>query len=180
MNSVWNLLTGTATRYLLLPVNIAIGVFLMPYTVRHLGTSEYGLWMVVARRYFRKWFYWSLFVQYWHLREHSLQRVAAMVAALAFAATVARGQSAVQLTIADGCVSLVAHGATLQQILADWTRVGGTQIDNVAAVATTATPSVLPYAAPTAAVSQVQPIIGLDGRPVPDDHTNAPPPAARP
>jgi O-antigen/teichoic acid export membrane protein len=48
MNSVWNLLTGTATRYLLLGVNIGIGVFLMPYTVRHLGTSEYGLWMLVA------------------------------------------------------------------------------------------------------------------------------------
>jgi O-antigen/teichoic acid export membrane protein len=48
MNSVWNLLTGTATKYLLLAVNIAIGVFLMPYTVRHLGTSEYGLWMLVA------------------------------------------------------------------------------------------------------------------------------------
>ena len=48
MNSVWNLLTGTATRYLLLGVNIAIGVFLMPYTVQHLGTAEYGLWMLVA------------------------------------------------------------------------------------------------------------------------------------
>ena len=48
MSSVWNLLTGTATKYLLLAVNIAIGVFLMPYTVRHLGTSEYGLWMLVA------------------------------------------------------------------------------------------------------------------------------------
>ena len=48
MNSVWNLLTGTATKYVLLAANIAIGVFLMPYTVRHLGTSEYGLWMLVA------------------------------------------------------------------------------------------------------------------------------------
>jgi O-antigen/teichoic acid export membrane protein len=48
MNSAWNLLTGTATKYVLLAANIAIGVFLMPYTVRHLGTSEYGLWMLVA------------------------------------------------------------------------------------------------------------------------------------
>jgi|KBSMisStaDraftv2_1062788.scaffolds.fasta_scaffold01241_4 O-antigen/teichoic acid export membrane protein len=48
MNSVWNLLTGTATKYLLLAATIAIGIFLMPYTVRHLGTSEYGLWMLVA------------------------------------------------------------------------------------------------------------------------------------
>ncbi len=48
MNSVWNLLTGTATKYLALGANIAVGVFLMPYTVHHLGTSEYGLWMLVA------------------------------------------------------------------------------------------------------------------------------------
>ncbi len=48
MNSVWNLLTGTATKYVLLAASIAVGVFLMPYTVRHLGTSEYGLWMLVA------------------------------------------------------------------------------------------------------------------------------------
>src|SRR5215475_5482200 len=48
MSSVWNLLTGTATKYLLLAVNIAIGAFLLPYTIRHLGTTEYGLWMLVA------------------------------------------------------------------------------------------------------------------------------------
>lgn len=48
MNSAWNLLTGTATKYLLLAVNIALGIFLMPFTVRHLGTNEYGLWMLVA------------------------------------------------------------------------------------------------------------------------------------
>ncbi len=48
MNSVRNLLTGTATKYMLLGVNIVVGIFLMPYTIRHLGTTEYGLWMVVA------------------------------------------------------------------------------------------------------------------------------------
>ena len=48
MNSTWNLLTGTATKYLLLAVNIVLGIFLMPFTVRHLGTTEYGLWMLVA------------------------------------------------------------------------------------------------------------------------------------
>src|SRR5437868_13069287 len=48
MNSSWNLLTGTATKYVLLAVNIVLGMFLMPYTVRHLGTAEYGLWMLVA------------------------------------------------------------------------------------------------------------------------------------
>jgi O-antigen/teichoic acid export membrane protein len=42
------LLTGTITRYVLLVVNIVVGVLLMPYTVRHLGTSDYGLWMLVA------------------------------------------------------------------------------------------------------------------------------------
>lgn len=42
------LMTGTITRYMLLAVNIAIGLVLMPFTVRHLGTSDYGLWMLVA------------------------------------------------------------------------------------------------------------------------------------
>jgi O-antigen/teichoic acid export membrane protein len=42
------LMTGTLTRYALLAVNIAVGVFMMPFTVRHLGQSEYGLWMLVA------------------------------------------------------------------------------------------------------------------------------------
>ena len=44
----WNLLTGTLTRYVLLFVNIAIGVFLMPYTMHHLGKAQYGLWMLAA------------------------------------------------------------------------------------------------------------------------------------
>jgi O-antigen/teichoic acid export membrane protein len=48
MNSAWNLLTGTATKYVLLAVNIVLGIFLMPYTVRHLGMTEYGLWMLAA------------------------------------------------------------------------------------------------------------------------------------
>ena len=42
------LLTGTLSKYALLGVNIALGIFLMPFTVRHLGTSEYGLWMLIA------------------------------------------------------------------------------------------------------------------------------------
>jgi O-antigen/teichoic acid export membrane protein len=48
MNASRNLLTGTATKYVLLAVNVGLGIFLMPFTVRHLGTSEYGLWMLVA------------------------------------------------------------------------------------------------------------------------------------
>lgn len=43
-----SLLTGTATKYVLLAVNIGLGLFLMPFTVSHLGQSEYGLWMLVA------------------------------------------------------------------------------------------------------------------------------------
>jgi len=45
---VWNLITGTLTRYALLFVNIAIGIFLMPFTVHHLGKAQYGLWMLVT------------------------------------------------------------------------------------------------------------------------------------
>jgi len=41
MNVGWDLLTGTATRYLLLAVNVCLGVFLMPYTVRHLGRHAF-------------------------------------------------------------------------------------------------------------------------------------------
>jgi O-antigen/teichoic acid export membrane protein len=44
----WNLVTGTLTRYLLLFVNIAIGIFLMPFTMHHLGKAQYGLWMLAA------------------------------------------------------------------------------------------------------------------------------------
>jgi len=43
-----SLMTGTLTKYALLGVHIASGIFLMPFTIRHLGTSEYGLWMLVA------------------------------------------------------------------------------------------------------------------------------------
>jgi O-antigen/teichoic acid export membrane protein len=43
-----NVVTGTATKYVLLAVNVALGVVLMPFTVHHLGASEYGLWMLVA------------------------------------------------------------------------------------------------------------------------------------
>jgi O-antigen/teichoic acid export membrane protein len=46
--AVRNVVTGTATKYLLLAVNIGLGVFLMPFTLRHLGAAEYGLWMLVA------------------------------------------------------------------------------------------------------------------------------------
>ena len=44
----WNLLTGTLTSYVLLGVTIVLGIFLMPFTMRHLGQTEYGLWMLAA------------------------------------------------------------------------------------------------------------------------------------
>jgi O-antigen/teichoic acid export membrane protein/GT2 family glycosyltransferase len=43
-----NLLAGTIAKYVLLGVTLASGIFLMPFTVRHLGKSQYGLWMIVA------------------------------------------------------------------------------------------------------------------------------------
>ena len=43
-----NLIAGTATKYILLGINIAIGIWMMPFTVGHLGKSDYGLWMLVA------------------------------------------------------------------------------------------------------------------------------------
>lgn len=41
-------MAGTITKYMLLAVNIGTGVFLMPFTVSHLGQAEYGLWMLIA------------------------------------------------------------------------------------------------------------------------------------
>jgi len=43
-----NLLAGTITKYVLLAVSLGTGIFLMPFTVRHLGKAQYGLWMLVA------------------------------------------------------------------------------------------------------------------------------------
>jgi O-antigen/teichoic acid export membrane protein len=48
MNSVRNVLTGTATKYLLLAINVGLGIVLLPFTMRHLGTETYGLWMLAA------------------------------------------------------------------------------------------------------------------------------------
>src|SRR3954464_10362287 len=47
-SSIRAVMTGTATKYLLLAINVGLGIVLMPFTVRHLGPSEYGLWMLVA------------------------------------------------------------------------------------------------------------------------------------
>ncbi|HYM25621.1 MAG TPA: hypothetical protein VEU08_20520, partial [Vicinamibacterales bacterium] len=42
------LLAGTMTRYVLLALSLGTGIFLMPFTVGHLGKAQYGLWMLVA------------------------------------------------------------------------------------------------------------------------------------
>jgi O-antigen/teichoic acid export membrane protein len=47
-SQLWNIMAGTATNYACLAVNVGLGIFLMPFTVHHLGASEYGLWMLVA------------------------------------------------------------------------------------------------------------------------------------
>jgi O-antigen/teichoic acid export membrane protein len=44
----WNLLTGTIAKYVLLFVNIVLGIVLMPFTMSYLGKAEYGLWMLAA------------------------------------------------------------------------------------------------------------------------------------
>jgi O-antigen/teichoic acid export membrane protein len=43
-----NLMIGTITKYAVLAVNVGLGIGLLPFTVRHLGTAEYGLWMLVV------------------------------------------------------------------------------------------------------------------------------------
>jgi O-antigen/teichoic acid export membrane protein len=43
-----NLIAGVVTKYLVLALNIGLGIVLMPFTVRHLGQTDYGLWMLVA------------------------------------------------------------------------------------------------------------------------------------
>jgi O-antigen/teichoic acid export membrane protein len=48
MNSARNLLTGAATKYVVLGVNVGLGVVLLPFTMRHLGPETYGLWMLAA------------------------------------------------------------------------------------------------------------------------------------
>lgn len=47
-SSTRSLVAGTATKYLLLFLNIAAGAVLMPFTIHHLGATQYGLWMLVA------------------------------------------------------------------------------------------------------------------------------------
>ena len=37
-----------SAEFYTLVLTTTLGMFLMPFTVRHLGTAEYGLWMLVA------------------------------------------------------------------------------------------------------------------------------------
>jgi O-antigen/teichoic acid export membrane protein len=43
-----SLVTGTLTKYGALVVSLGIGMFLMPFTLAHIGQEQYGLWMLVA------------------------------------------------------------------------------------------------------------------------------------
>jgi len=82
--------------------------------------------------------YLGLFVQCWRRRKFARQQMrrAATIAAIVVlcgtlkAITVVSAAETVQLAIAGGRVTLIARGATLQQIFAEWARVGGTRIDN--------------------------------------------------
>jgi len=53
------------------------------------------------------------------------------------AITVVSAAETVQLANAGGRVTLIARGATLQQIFAEWARVGGTRIDNAETIPAT-------------------------------------------
>ncbi len=78
--------------------------------------------------------YIGLFVECWRHRKGKLRSLPRHVAVFAIALLAAAAPSSaagrVRLTIADGRVWLRAEGATLEQILAEWQRVGGTRIDN--------------------------------------------------
>ena len=177
--------------------------------------------------------YAGLFLQCWRQRKSPPRRALPRAAAVSIVLwlsvmSLAAATGTVRLTIRDGRVSLVSNGATVQQILAEWTRVGGTLIDNAAALqsgpldlqlddvseeqalqvllrdtnvvvvgqsqpgaqashiarifvapqghtlpqlppAPVASPVTAPPAVFPAAPSAVQPIIGLNGLPVPDD-----------
>jgi glucosyl-dolichyl phosphate glucuronosyltransferase len=79
----------------------------------------------------------GLFVECWRRRKQVARRVAAsLLTAVSIAAIGAIEAAAprLQLTFADGHVSLSAHGVTVQQVLREWERVGRTQVDHAEAV----------------------------------------------
>jgi hypothetical protein len=179
--------------------------------------------------------YLGLFVQCWSRRrslKHKSQPLAAALMALVLmaGAAMASGADTLKLTLAGGRVTLVANGVTVQQVLAEWSRVGGTQIDNIDAAPSealelrltdateeealqvllrnvnfvaverplpdatagsriarivlapagrSAAPPSVPSASAPPATSLVQPIIGLDGLPIPDDQANTQEPSRR-
>jgi O-antigen/teichoic acid export membrane protein len=45
---VITLARNVSTRYVLVVINMAIGLLVLPYNVRHLGSAAYGLWMLAA------------------------------------------------------------------------------------------------------------------------------------
>jgi O-antigen/teichoic acid export membrane protein len=45
---VVTLARNVSTRYVLVVINMAIGLLVLPYNVQHLGSAAYGLWMLAA------------------------------------------------------------------------------------------------------------------------------------
>jgi len=81
--------------------------------------------------------YLGLFVECWRRRKQVVRRLAAcvlMTAAIAGGGAIEGAAARLQITFADGHVSLSAHGVTVQQVLQEWERVGRTQVDHPEAV----------------------------------------------
>jgi glycosyltransferase involved in cell wall biosynthesis len=77
----------------------------------------------------------GIFVECWRQRKQVVRRVATslvMAGSIAGSGSVAIKSAApsLQLTFSGGHVSVVAHGVTVQQVLKEWERVGGTQVDH--------------------------------------------------
>lgn len=47
-NTAFTLARNVSTRYILIAINMAIGLVVLPYNVQHLGSANYGLWMLAA------------------------------------------------------------------------------------------------------------------------------------
>jgi O-antigen/teichoic acid export membrane protein len=46
--TIATLARNVSSRYVLVVINMAIGLLVLPYNVRHLGSAAYGLWMLAA------------------------------------------------------------------------------------------------------------------------------------
>jgi glycosyltransferase involved in cell wall biosynthesis len=84
--------------------------------------------------------YVGLFVECWRRRKQVIRGLAAnvlMAAVIVSSGAIEGAAARLQITFADGHVSLSAHGVTVQQVLREWERVGRTQVDHPEAVPAT-------------------------------------------